>query len=216
MRPYVSACVATLESVTLLLFVFTNTSSGFVRHFSVAGARNALHGWCAWCRGPRSSRTSLTFSSRCASIREPTCHRTHLRPISICPGRSLLPSMRHWDTDPACPPSSPSSFSFRHSVHEELPGATSKCRRVHRPGGQRALLDPPRHDARVPGAHLVRPPRRNSVRLFLFITVWAIVLITPCFIYLSHHRANKIPNKPTSLRKSMKAAEAEMKAKKNE
>ena len=47
------------------------------RRFSVAGARNALHGWCAWCRGPLSSRTSLTFSSRCASIREPTCHRTH-------------------------------------------------------------------------------------------------------------------------------------------
>ena len=81
MRRYVSACVATLESVTLLLFVFTNTSSGFVRHFSVAGARNALHGWCAWCRGPLSSRTSSTFSSRCASIREPThlrTHRTHL------------------------------------------------------------------------------------------------------------------------------------------
>ena len=31
-----------------------------------------------------------------------------------------------------------------------------------------------------------------------------------------NHRANKIPNKPTSLRKSMKAAETEMKAKKNE
>ena len=137
-------------------------------------------------------------------------------PISICPGRSLLPSMRHWDTDRLVlhlplPPSP--SFN---SVHEEVPGATSKCRRVHRPGGQRALLDPPRHDARVPGAHLVRPPRRNSVRLFLFITVWAIVLITPCFIYLSHHRANKIPNKPTSLRKSMKAAETEMKAKKKD
>ena len=96
---------------------------------------------------------------------------------SICPGRSLLPSMRHWDTDPACPPSSPSSFSFRHSVHEELPGATSKCRRVHRPGGQRALLDPPRHAARVPGAHPVRPPRRDSVRFFLFIYVWAIVMM---------------------------------------
>ena len=72
--------------------------------------------------------------------------------------------------------------SVIHSVHEELPGATSKCRRVHRPGGQRALLDPPRHAARVPGAHLVRPPRRNSVRFFLFIYVWAIVLMTPCFI----------------------------------
>ena len=68
------------------------------------------------------------------------------------------------------------------SVHEELPGATSKCRRVHRPGGQRALLDPPRHDARVPGAHLVRPPRRNSVRLLLFISVRAIVLMTSCFV----------------------------------
>ena len=81
------------------------------RRFSVAGARNALHGWCAWYRASLSSRTSLTFSSRCASIREPTCHRTHLRPISKWTGRSLLPSMRHWDTDPACPPSSPSSFS---------------------------------------------------------------------------------------------------------
>ena len=40
--------------------------------------------------------------------------------------------------------------------------------------------------------------------------------MTPCFIKLTYYRANKIPNKPTSLRKSMKAAEAEMKAKKNE
>ena len=40
--------------------------------------------------------------------------------------------------------------------------------------------------------------------------------MTSCFVYNSYHRANKIPNKPTSLRKSMKAAEAEMKAKKNE
>ena len=36
------------------------------------------------------------------------------------------------------------------------------------------------------------------------------------FCLLTYYRANKIPNKPTSLRKSMKAAEAEMKAKKNE
>jgi hypothetical protein len=34
----------------------------------------------------------------------------------------------------------------------------------------------------VPGAHLVRPPRGNSVRFFLFIYVWAIGLMTPCFI----------------------------------
>ena len=184
MRPYVSACVATLESVTLLLFVFTNTSSGFVRHFSVAGARNALHGWCAWCRGPLSSRTSSTFSSRCASIREPTHHRTHLRLISICPGRSLLPSMRHWTLTGLSSIFPFLLFPVRHSVHEELPRATSKRRRVHRPGGQRALLDPPRHDARVPGAHLVRPPRRDPVRFFLFISVWAIGLMTPCFIQL--------------------------------
>ena len=98
------------------------------------------------------------------------------------PGAISSPIDATLDTDPACPPSSPSSFSFRHSVHEELPGATSKCRRVHRPGGQRALLDPPRHDARVPGAHLVRPPRRNSVRLLLFISVRAIVLMTSCFV----------------------------------
>ena len=181
MRRYVSACVATLESVTLLLFVFTNTSSGFVRHFSVAGARNALHGWCAWCRGPLSSRTSSTFCSRCASIREPTHHRTHRTHLYL-PGAISSPIDATLDTDPACPPSSPSSFSFRHSVHEELPGATSKCRRVHRPGGQRALLDPPRHAARVPGAHPVRPPRRDSVRFFYNISVWAIVLMTSCFV----------------------------------
>ena len=36
------------------------------------------------------------------------------------------------------------------------------------------------------------------------------------FFLLTYHRANKIPNKPTSLRKSMKAAEAEMKAKKKD
>lgn len=75
----------------------------------------------------------------------------------------------------------PPSPSFN-SVHEELPGATSKCRRVHRPGGQRALLDPPRHAARVPGAHPVRPPRRDSVRFFYNISVWAIVLMTSCFV----------------------------------
>jgi hypothetical protein len=34
----------------------------------------------------------------------------------------------------------------------------------------------------VPGAHLVRPPRGNSVRFFLFIYVWAIRLMTPCFL----------------------------------
>ena len=98
MRPYVSACVATLESVTLLLFVFTNTSSGFVRHFSVAGARNALHGWCAWCRGPLSSRTSSTFCSRCASIREPTHHRTHRTHLYL-PGAISSPIDATLDTD---------------------------------------------------------------------------------------------------------------------
>ena len=185
MRRYVAigACSYSRISHFKSTFCFYKYIIWVRRRFSVAGARNALHGWCAWCRGPRSSRTSLTFSSRCASIREPTCHRTHLRPISICPGRSLLPSMRHWDTDRLVLhlplPFPRPSFN---SVHEELPGATSKCRRVHRPGGQRALLDPPRHDARVPGAHLVRPPRGNSVRFFLFIYVWAIVLMTPCFI----------------------------------
>jgi len=45
------------------------------------------------------------------------------------------------------------------------------------------------------------------------------LLVCPALILYGHHvetRANKIPNKPTSLRKSMKAAETEMKAKKNE
>ena len=110
MRRYVSARVATstLESVTLF-FGFTNKYKYIIwvrRRFSVAGARNALHGWCAWCRGPLSSRTSLTFSSRCASIRQSTYYRP-IEPISNKTGRSLLPSSRgithsharHWDTD---------------------------------------------------------------------------------------------------------------------
>ena len=91
-------------------------------------------------------------------------------PISICPGRSLLPSMRHWDTDRLVLhlplPFPRPSFN---SVHEELPGATSKCRRVHRPGGQRALLDPPRHAARVPGE-------------LIFVYIWAISM-TSCFVH---------------------------------
>ena len=141
--------LATLESVTLLLFVFTNTSSGFVRHFSVAGARNALHGWCAWCRAPRSSRTSSTFSSRCASIREPTHHRTHLRLISICPGRSLLPSSwgiihshaRHWTLTGLVhhlplPPFPRHSFSPRRSSwrHVDVPSSPSSRRTARTTG----------------------------------------------------------------------------------
>ena len=180
MRRYVSACVATLESVTLLLFVFTNTSSGFV--FSVSRARGTHCTGGAHGAGARFPRERVRHSVRGALPFANPLIIGPIVPISICPGRSLLPSMRHWDTDPACPPSSPSSFSFRHSVHEELPGATSKCRRVHRPGGQRALLDPPRHAARVPGAHPVRPPRRDSVRFFYNISVWAIVLMTSCFV----------------------------------
>jgi len=107
-RRYASACVSVSYDYILsnqsLYFWIYKYIIWVRRRFSVAGARNALHGWCAWCRAPRSSRTSSTFSSRCASIREPTCHRTHLRPISNKTGRSLLPSSweithshaRHW------------------------------------------------------------------------------------------------------------------------
>ena len=184
MRRYASARVATLESShfkSSLLFLFTNTSSGFVV-VSVSRARGTHCTGGAHGAGARFPRERVRHSVRGALPFANSLIIGPIVPISICPGRSLLPSMRHWDTDPACPPSSPSSFSFRHSVHEELPGATSKCRRVHRPGGQRALLDPPRHDARVPGAHLVRPPRRDSVRFFYNISVWAIVLMTSCFV----------------------------------
>ena len=153
MRRYVSARVATstLESVTLF-FGFTNKYKYIIwvrRRFSVAGARNALHGWCAWCRAPLSSRTSLTFSSRCASIREPTCHRTHLRPISKCTGRSLLPSSwgishshaRHWTLTRLVlhlplPPFPRHSFSPRRSSwrHFEVPSSPSSRRTARTTG----------------------------------------------------------------------------------
>ena len=140
MRPYVSACVATLESVTLLLFVFTNTSSGFVRHFSVAGARNALHGWCAWCRGPLSSRTSSTFCSRCASIREPTHHRTHRTHLYL-PGAISSPidaTLGHWPGLSSIlpfllflPSFSPRRTSWRHF---EVPSSPSSRRTARTTG----------------------------------------------------------------------------------
>ena len=143
MRRYVSARVATstLESVTLF-FGFTNKYKYIIwvrRRFSVAGARNALHGWCAWCRGPRSSRTSLTFSSRCASIREPTHHRTHRTHLYL-PGAISSPIDATLDTDPACPPSSlpfprhsfsPRRISWRHF---EVPSSPSSRRTARTTG----------------------------------------------------------------------------------
>ena len=111
MRRYVSACVATLESVTLkVLFGFTNTSSGFVV-VSVSRARGTHCTGGAHGAGARFPRERVRHSVRGALPFANPLIIGPIVPISICPGRSLLPSMRHWDTDPACPPSSPSSFS---------------------------------------------------------------------------------------------------------
>ena len=145
MRRYASACVSVSYDYILsnqsLYFWIYKYIIWVRRRFSVAGARNALHGWCAWCRAPRSSRTSSTFSSRCASIREPTCHRTHLRPISNKTGRSLLPSMRHWDTDRLVlhlplPPFPRHSFSPRRTSwrHFEVPSSPSSRRTARTTG----------------------------------------------------------------------------------
>ena len=113
MRRYASARVATLESShfkSSLLFLFTNTSSGFVV-VSVSRARGTHCTGGAHGAGARFPRERVRHSVRGALPFANSLIIGPIVPISICPGRSLLPSMRHWDTDPACPPSSPSSFS---------------------------------------------------------------------------------------------------------
>ena len=101
MRRYASACVATYSRLSHFKSTFCitcNTSSGFVV-VSVSRARGTHCTGGAHGAGARVPRERVRHSLRGALPFANPLIIGPIVPISICPGRSLLPSMRHWDTD---------------------------------------------------------------------------------------------------------------------